>query len=425
MRSSQDNATSLDNKNDGDDDYQYSMDLRISQDPNSEKIKDVTIHVIDPITREEKFNKYTVYNVKGFDRDGEFEVGRRYSDFSTLRELMILRWPGCYIPSLPAKQSVGNMDKKFIEDRRRHLDKFCEKVSEISYLHYSQEYQIFLRGGSDFAKAIIPCQKVNSDDIISKYTVTFNHLSGKELNKKTVDKIVEFKTFLLKVNNLFENFKNIAKSMVAAKQKYYDSYGNFLNYIMPEYEKTAVAEYSGSETKFIFADQNNLSLKESVERVKAMSARPSLEYYYEWVKQESREIIALIEAIDQRDRYETIKLKAQDRQKTETADLQNILAGKTSIKNFFSKKPKEEAASDLEKQIALTTKEIENLSLIHDMITLILAYDEIDQFKESKKQRYYWIIKMAALSEMENVKDIGNFWYNLTSNELVKGGKAE
>lgn len=45
-------------------------------------------------------------NFKGSDNNGEFEVIRRYSDFTKLRTMLVQKWPGCYIPPLPPKALV-------------------------------------------------------------------------------------------------------------------------------------------------------------------------------------------------------------------------------------------------------------------------------------------------------------------------------
>lgn len=55
-------------------------------------------------------NKFVVYKVHGLDDKGSFEVYRRYSDFEALRAALVLRWPGCYVPPVPPKKAVGNMD---------------------------------------------------------------------------------------------------------------------------------------------------------------------------------------------------------------------------------------------------------------------------------------------------------------------------
>jgi len=59
-----------------------------------------------------------------------------------------------------------------------------------------------------------------------------------------------------------------------------------------------------------------------------------------------------LEAITQLEKYESAKAKCQDRQKSDTLELQKVLAGKTTFKGLFSRKSKEEEVSTLEKAIA-------------------------------------------------------------------------
>jgi len=37
------------------------------------------------------------------------------------------------------------LDAKFIEERRKGLDVFCKAITAIPYLHYSEEYQLFIK----------------------------------------------------------------------------------------------------------------------------------------------------------------------------------------------------------------------------------------------------------------------------------------
>ena len=45
---------------------------------------------------------------------GPIEIQRRYSDFDSIRNLLIKRWPGCYIPSLPSKVKLAHSDEEFL-----------------------------------------------------------------------------------------------------------------------------------------------------------------------------------------------------------------------------------------------------------------------------------------------------------------------
>lgn len=50
---------------------------------------DIQIEISDPVERASGAKKYMVYTVKGLDREGNFWVYRRYSDFRLLRERMV------------------------------------------------------------------------------------------------------------------------------------------------------------------------------------------------------------------------------------------------------------------------------------------------------------------------------------------------
>jgi len=53
-------------------------------------------------------------------------------------------------------------------------------------------------------------------------------------------------------------------------------------------------EYTNQrDSKNIFNDPNAIEMKEAVDRIKAAAGRPSVEYIFEWVKQEAREIEVL------------------------------------------------------------------------------------------------------------------------------------
>jgi hypothetical protein len=65
--------------------------------------KAIPINVTRPLKRE-GLKSYIVYTVI-VNRKKE-EIYRRYSDFFALREKLIERWPGVYIPNIPPKKVV-------------------------------------------------------------------------------------------------------------------------------------------------------------------------------------------------------------------------------------------------------------------------------------------------------------------------------
>lgn len=117
-------------------------------------------------------------------------------------------------------------------------------------------------------------------------------------------KIAGFKVFLQKTQGYFENFMKIARSVAQARRSYYEQFGKlqnieliinilalFHNNVCLEYEKNVFSEYHNNTAgKNVFTDPNNIVLNEKADKIKAAVHEPSLEYLYEWLKIESREI---------------------------------------------------------------------------------------------------------------------------------------
>lgn len=56
---------------------------------NKEEGSEIEIAVGEPVEKEETFTKFTLYNVKGSDEHGSFDVYRRYNDFFELRRVLV------------------------------------------------------------------------------------------------------------------------------------------------------------------------------------------------------------------------------------------------------------------------------------------------------------------------------------------------
>lgn len=66
----------------------------------------IAVSVVNPVIIEERLRSHVSYTVMGQDSKGTFEVPRRYKDFQALRESLVSRWPGCFIPQIPPKQAM-------------------------------------------------------------------------------------------------------------------------------------------------------------------------------------------------------------------------------------------------------------------------------------------------------------------------------
>lgn len=49
---------------------------------------------------------------------------------------MVNRWPGCFIPSVPAKSIMGKNDDDIVKKRLRYLNEFVKKMAKLPHLFY-------------------------------------------------------------------------------------------------------------------------------------------------------------------------------------------------------------------------------------------------------------------------------------------------
>ena len=73
----------------------------------------------------------------GNDAKGKFAIARRFNEFYEMRVAMVTRWPGCFVPSIPAKNALNKNDVSIIKKRTRYLNDFVKKMAKLPHLYYS------------------------------------------------------------------------------------------------------------------------------------------------------------------------------------------------------------------------------------------------------------------------------------------------
>ncbi len=58
---------------------------------------------------------------------------------------MVARWPGCFVPSIPAKNALSKNDTAIIKKRTRYLNDFVKKIAKLPHLYFGEEFQTLLR----------------------------------------------------------------------------------------------------------------------------------------------------------------------------------------------------------------------------------------------------------------------------------------
>lgn len=126
------------------------------------------MYVKDPELKEGGISSYVVYKFLGSSIATE-GLTRRYSEFYSLRETLIKRWRGLYIPGMPPKKAIGNKEKVVIATRCRLLNSFCRRIAKIPYLANSEEVKIFTSNTHDIPKTLEKLPKKTYQDILQNY----------------------------------------------------------------------------------------------------------------------------------------------------------------------------------------------------------------------------------------------------------------
>lgn len=151
--------------------------------------------VVEPITKD-GIKKFTCYKIECSLIQGP--VFKRYSDFDILRAKLLERWPGLYIPNIPPKKMVGNLESSFIESRCLQLREFCSKICEMSYLFKSEEVRIFLLS-EDVEKALNRLPKESPEETLMKYKKSFINIIKDNQQTNVDEEITKCTGFMTKV----------------------------------------------------------------------------------------------------------------------------------------------------------------------------------------------------------------------------------
>ena len=90
-----------------------------------------------------KLAKYTMYEIQNEELD--YNISRRYNDFKWLRCLLLICYPGLFVPPLPPPVFLGRFADSFIQKRKIDLEKFLLRLQKIQPFTKHDAYQAFMQ----------------------------------------------------------------------------------------------------------------------------------------------------------------------------------------------------------------------------------------------------------------------------------------
>jgi sorting nexin-1/2 len=337
------------------------------------------------VTSPEISGSHVIYKIHGKDSEGKFEVLRRYRDFISIRSLLLINWPGCYIPQIPPKQMIviltqGNLDKNFIQRRRKLLDVFVNKISLIPHLYYSKEFQDFINFEGNYQNKISdfsekPYIKM-CDDFQKAFpdTIYFNISSEDE---EEIKSSLEYFKYALES---FEAFEVHCKNNV----EIFYVYENNMDELM-----TSIKDMNDFYIEYYGSKGFEISKKDHF-------TNPYL-ILLDWSRAEILDLKAIIEAINQREKFVKIRKNAFKKYESDLKAMSEFKTGKRKLSLMISPRSKEKSDAVLDP----FEKELTAIDLIYKIMTSQLIHKEFVIFKQYKIHKHEVILRTFTSASIE------------------------
>lgn len=196
------------------------------------------MNVQNPEKRGGSVNSHYVYQVVGSDKDGRFDVRRRYSDFYELRAKLVENWPGIFIPPLPEKKLAGGSNAEFLTDRSFWLDHFMKRCGKIAHIFYSDEMQLFIRAAGGETSKVKDSKKNSPKVMLERYKKQFYKFCQETtLSEKIQNSVDHYFKNLDQTIKFFRDFRQIAKDLNERKKQNQIAYVHFIKNTISDYRR--------------------------------------------------------------------------------------------------------------------------------------------------------------------------------------------
>jgi chemotaxis protein histidine kinase CheA len=253
------------------------------------------------------------------------------------------------------------------------LERFLRKCAKFDYLINSDEFKIFARPASgDVEKMLDRLPRIPYSSMIER----FREITGiNEMNYDFADKerysqvVAEFSIFAKKV---LIQMKAMKKSLSGFRDNRMQSIANnrVLMTLLDKYEDLNITCYTdGNTERLVLNNPEQKQLKEQMEHM-VDNQKNSFDQMYHWCKGEIYDIKTIVNAINQKENFESMLRKTEKKKANTEADLDNVNAGKKTMRTMFKD---EKDSTKIQTQIEVTAKELDNLETLISLITIYLG----------------------------------------------------
>ncbi|KAL4470406.1 hypothetical protein ABPG74_012017 [Tetrahymena malaccensis] len=371
-------------------------------------------------------SKYAMFTVAGKDRNGDFEIERRYSDFDQLRKLMLKRWPGCFIPPLPSKKAIGNTESGFLNERKKYLHTFCNRIAKLGYLYYSAEFQLFIRHKSkeEISKKLQTLEDISVVTIIEKFKGQFYQLAGQEVTPELQNSIQKFQQFLKTSKEILRDQRTTIEELTQSRKNTDLNLRKFQKYTIQRYERDILSEYTlGRKSDMIYINDNeSTEIQKQIDSFSEVIDIEPFTLLYDLINFELKDTQAFLDTLETKDFYQQRKKSLETSLNEKKSQLSDLMNGKKTLRNIFTKKDPETQKENLKNDIANLEQEIVANNELNEIIIGIIGMIEIEKYKEQKARQYYEVMTTVSKLELECLEKQQKLWslINQTANQKLQ-----
>ena len=364
------------------------------------------LFVSDPVFNKEGVSGFTSYTLQGSKIPEP--LSRRYRDFDALRKKLVERWPGVFIPNIPHKKTMGNTDKEIVGLRIEMINRFLKKLSKIDYLFNSDEMELFLQNSNNVPKTLDNIKEDTFEELLKKYSSTFTDYDDNfdtSTGKSAQDE------FAKKLNENYPRLRAFRAFIAQEKERFKEVQKNYLAVIsdLSIYEKEIISNFVNSdENKLVFFNMKNIDLCKNISNAQEKVINP-YDRLYQAITEDYLDTEAMQESLESLKGLQDTYNKLTKNLTSTNIQLNDLQAGKSSIKSMLSFKGKEENISGLMMEKEKLEKDIENLGQVIKIATFNMQ-NQIKNFKNICLQNYYNELSRIEKDTESNAKIFDDLW---------------
>jgi len=275
--------------------------------------------------------------------------------------------------------------------------------------------KLFLQISSSVSKTLDGVKVENYEDLLKKYSLAFTDYDENfdiKAGKEEQDK------FFKKLNEIYPKIKNFRALVLHAKERYKNEQENYLAVInmLSLYEKETVNNFvNNDENKLVFFNMKNVELCKNISNAQEQVINP-YDRLYGAITEDYLNIEAMKEALETLKDLQDTYNKLNKNFNNTNIQLNELQAGKSSVKTIFKNKEKEISKLSSEKETK--EKDINDLQQIIKIATYNMQ-NTIENFKTVSLDNYYAELSRIDGDTEKNATIFDDLWDTVVKDKNI------